>query len=38
MQTALRKARDVAVDLIKAFAILAVVLIHVSTVAYANSL
>ena len=36
MQTALRKDRDVAVDFIKAFAILVVVLIHVSTGAYAN--
>lgn len=36
MQTALRKDRDVAVDFIKAFAILGVVLIHVSTGAYAN--
>ncbi len=36
MQTALRKDRDVAVDFIKAFAILGVVLIHVSTGAYVN--
>lgn len=36
MQTALRKDRDVAVDFIKAFAILGVVFIHVSTGAYAN--